>query len=51
MHPHRKDDDPKAKKPYEPPVLTVYGTVREITQSQGRRRRDAGHGFQRTNHV
>jgi hypothetical protein len=24
------------KKPYSPPVLTVYGTVREITQHVGR---------------
>ena len=25
------------KKPYSPPVLTVYGTVRELTQHVGRR--------------
>ena len=24
------------KKPYSPPVLTVYGTVRELTQHVGR---------------
>jgi hypothetical protein len=24
-----------AKKPYSSPVLTVYGTVRELTQTQG----------------
>ena len=45
----RKDDDPKAKKPYEHPVLTVYGTVRELTQMQGTKKRDArGGGFQKT---
>ncbi len=47
----KEDHDPKVKKPYEPPVLTVYGTVRELTKTQGRRTRDGGHGFQRTNHV
>jgi len=26
---------PEAKKPYSKPTLTVYGTVRELTQSVG----------------
>jgi hypothetical protein len=26
---------PETKKPYSKPTLTVYGTVRELTQSQG----------------
>lgn len=26
----------QVKKPYSPPVLTVYGTVRELTQHVGR---------------
>jgi hypothetical protein len=25
------------KKPYSPPVLTVYGTIRELTQHVGRK--------------
>ena len=28
---------PEPKKPYTPPKVTVYGTVRELTLSQGRR--------------
>jgi len=33
------------KKPYSKPSLTVYGTVRELTQSVGRTgRRDGGRG-------
>lgn len=33
----------EAKKPYSKPTLTVYGTVRELTQSQGiRGQSDAG---------
>jgi len=28
---------PEAKKPYSKPTLTVYGTVRELTQSNGPR--------------
>jgi hypothetical protein len=32
-----------SKKPYRSPVLTVYGTVRELTQAVGiRRNRDGG---------
>jgi hypothetical protein len=35
-----KDD---AKKPYSSPVLTVYGTVQQLTQKVGlRRNRDGG---------
>jgi len=31
------------KKPYTPPVLTIYGTVRELTQQKGlRATRDGG---------
>jgi hypothetical protein len=30
-----KDDGPKEKKPYEPPALTIYGTVRELTKKVG----------------
>jgi hypothetical protein len=31
------------KKPYSPPIITVYGTVRELTQKVGvRRHNDAG---------
>jgi hypothetical protein len=26
---------PQKRKPYVPPVFTVYGTVRELTQKQG----------------
>jgi hypothetical protein len=45
-----KGDNSNAKKPYEPPKLTVYGTVRELTQMQGLKFRDArGGGFQKTN--
>lgn len=47
----RSKDDPKAKKPYEPPKLTIYGPVRELTRSQGTKTVDAGHGFQFTNHA
>jgi hypothetical protein len=37
--PVKRDD----KKPYTPPILTVYGTIREITQAVGlRRTRDNG---------
>ena len=25
-----------ARKPYEPPVLTIYGTVHDVTKSTGR---------------
>jgi hypothetical protein len=33
--------EPKPKKPYTPPTLTDYGTVRELTLHQGRHgRRD-----------
>jgi len=33
------------KKPYSPPLLLVYGTVRDLTQSQGRNgSRDGGRG-------
>lgn len=44
-----KDDEPKAKKTYEPPQLTIYGTVRELTQMQGTRDLDShGGAFQKT---
>jgi hypothetical protein len=30
-----KAERPEPKKPYTPPVLTVYGTVRDLTRSVG----------------
>lgn len=33
-----KPATPGPKKPYSTPVLTVYGTVRELTKSAGNRR-------------
>lgn len=30
-----KPDKPEAKKPYSPPTLTRYGTVRELTKHSG----------------
>lgn len=30
-----KGGKPTPKKPYEPPALTIYGTVRDLTESQG----------------
>jgi len=33
---------PGPKKPYSAPKLTVYGTVRELTQSKGRHGRPDG---------
>jgi hypothetical protein len=34
----------ETKKPYSKPTLTVYGTVRELTQSQGARGQSDGGG-------
>ena len=34
----------ETKKPYSKPTLTVYGTVRELTQSQGVRGQSDGGG-------
>lgn len=31
----RKQEAPPAKKKYSPPLLTVHGTVRELTQKVG----------------
>jgi hypothetical protein len=31
-----KPAKPQSKKPYSPPKVTVYGTVRELTLHQGR---------------
>jgi hypothetical protein len=40
------------KKPYEKPTLTVYGTVRELTERQGSNgRRDGGGGRTPRTHV
>jgi len=42
---------PEAKKPYSPPQLIVYGTVRELTQmvgSSGMLDGGGGHGPKRT---
>jgi hypothetical protein len=39
----RKPIEQGTKKPYSSPILTVYGTVRELTQKVGlRRARDGG---------
>jgi hypothetical protein len=39
----RKSVERGAKQPYTTPILTVYGTVRELTQRVGlRRARDGG---------
>lgn len=36
---------PEPKKPYSTPVLTVYGTVRDLTKAVGNRRsKDGGKG-------
>jgi len=37
-----KPPTPEPKKPYTPPVLTVYGTVRQLTQTVGPRRHADG---------
>jgi hypothetical protein len=40
-----KPATPAPKKPYSTPVLTVYGTVRELTKTVGNRRtKDGGQG-------
>jgi hypothetical protein len=47
-----KPVEPEPKKPYSKPKLTVYGTVRELTQSTGGHgQRDGGRsaGANRTN--
>jgi len=42
----------ETKKPYSKPTLTVYGTVRELTQMQGGLgRRDGGGGRTPRTHV
>ncbi len=47
-----KDDAPKTKKPYEPPTLKVYGTVRQLTESQGSNRPDnRSNPFSHTGHA
>ena len=41
-------DTKEPKKPYSPPLLLVYGTVRDLTQAQGRNgSRDRGGTGQR----
>ena len=38
-------EQPNSKKPYEPPTLTVYGTVTELTRIVGNQRtKDGGTG-------
>ena len=38
-------EQPASKKPYEPPTLTVYGTVTELTHSVGNMQtKDGGQG-------
>ena len=42
----------ETKKPYSKPTLTVYGTVRELTQNRGNRGRlDGGGGRTPRTHV
>jgi hypothetical protein len=36
-----------AKKPYSPPILTIYGTVQELTQKVALRRTRDGGSFPR----
>jgi hypothetical protein len=36
-----------SKKPYSSPILTVYGTVQELTQKQGLRKTSDGGRFPR----
>jgi hypothetical protein len=38
---------PESKKPYSAPKLTVYGTVRELTQKKGKRGKPDGGKFPR----
>jgi hypothetical protein len=41
----REPEEPKKpKKPYTKPTLTVYGTVRELTQARGNRGNPDGGG-------
>ena len=35
------------KKPYSPPLITVYGTVQELTQKKGLRGKSDGGNFPR----
>jgi hypothetical protein len=43
---------PNPKKPYVTPKLTVYGTVRELTQQVGRRGKpDGGRAPRNTTHI
>jgi hypothetical protein len=39
--PETQSEQVKARKPYEKPVLMFHGTVGELTQTGGNRRRDA----------
>jgi hypothetical protein len=43
----RKPVERGTKKPYSSPILTVYGTVRELTQKVGLRRTRDGGSFPR----
>lgn len=43
----RKGIERGPKRPYSSPILTVYGTVRELTQKVGLRRRTDGGRFPR----
>jgi hypothetical protein len=40
-----KGGKPAPKKPYTPPVLTVYGTVRDVTKAVGAHGQDDGNPF------
>lgn len=43
-----RDESTQARRPYSPPALVVWGTLRDITQSVGSSgRRDGGRGRQR----
>ena len=49
LKPVKKRD---SKKPYSSPILTVYGTVQQLTQKVGLRRApDGGHGMKIKTHL
>jgi hypothetical protein len=49
MSTSEKNPEPQPKAEYHSPTLTVYGTIREITQTSGNRgRRDRGANNART---
>jgi hypothetical protein len=42
---------PSVKKPYSPPRLTVYGTIRDLTQMVGNKSKDGGTGMNHGTHM